>query len=159
MKLKIGLVAAAAVFACTPICVAAGQDAPPVEPVPPAVEPPSADAVAGFAKRYRASGSPRLMIFWGRNLDESLETQRRRREVVDISAQRQRLRMTSSVGEVVDDQPRFTALDSQQGATLESAFKQTLLATGARLVDRNASVRATHAQGTRSERNAQLVEA
>jgi hypothetical protein len=99
------------------------------------------------------------MIFWGRNLDETLETQRRRREVVDISAQRQRLHMTSSVGEVVDDQPRFTALDSQQGATLESAFKQTLLATGTRLVDRNASVRATHAQGTRSERNAQLVEA
>lgn len=117
-----------------------------------------AQSAVDFATAYRNAGEPRLMIFWGRHLDDALDSARVQREVTEVSASRGRARVETTKDEYTRESPS-TFLRERDAAQLEASFKRSLQAAGAKLIDRNASMRSIQATGDRHERNAQLTEA
>lgn len=133
-----------------------------------------AGVMNAFRSAYARAGSPRIAIFWNRELTDSISTSYRRYLEIDqvnlgiggvvvgngyaatvpaVSATR-----VESAETPIAEPEREKALAGHQEFRVESAFAGTMLKGGARLIDRNTIIRLLGLQQGGSARNKQSLE-
>lgn len=141
------------------------------------------DAMTAFKRWYAARRSPRILIFWNRELTDDILTRTRLREIEDgeeksvdttlfeeTVAGPERVSSTTQDGlkhtrsertsedEIVTG-GEFTGLERQAGWRMESAFVNAFFVAGARLIDRSAAVRLeSGARAVGPDQNLQWIE-
>lgn len=136
------------------------QDQPEVlERGAPAAANPAATAeatIAKFAKAYQASGRPRVLVLWHRNVgDRVTDEQRVERSAVSVG----RLARDNFAEQVTiswKGQPAqpVSFLPPVQAADYEAGLTRTFLDAGVRLVDRSMAIRMTALKATESGKTA-----
>lgn len=122
--------ACATALAVAPTMAQQRPDQSPMLKPPPA--PPSQGAVASarFRQAYVAAGSPKIVVLWNRVFDDEVASTYKERNTPDGRVVEERLvnKRADLVAEPIEWE-------------VERAFTRTLVASGARLVDRNAMMR------------------
>lgn len=133
-----------------------------------AVTPTEASAQAsGFASAYKRAGSPRVVVFWNRELSDETAT-----EYEDVMQGRSDVRVGSSGNEIYrtddvtvsvgtrrrENEQRSSDLTERADWKLESSFVSGLVSSGAILVDRKTIVRKTGRRATGLTPNQQSIE-
>lgn len=156
---------------------------PPVLTPPAILQPERGSACSAFSDAYAAAGRPRIMLFWNVRYDDQIAPTLQHVERIDagVSAQASGqesgsvhwngyTRSIDSSGAANAWSERVTGsrtvetakqpdiLNDTASVQLQDAFQTALRGAGMRLVNRDLTIRRTHATKDRSEANTKLVE-
>ena len=120
-------------------------------------------AFADFGAWARSAGSPRILLFWNRELSEDAATRERTVERGVGLAVSAPGAAAGGWERTVEQQRttggRFAALHPEDSSILESGFVSAFLGTGANVVDRNALMRkVSAAKGSADRHDTQFIE-
>jgi hypothetical protein len=133
--------------------------APPVADSVPAA--PATDSIEQFESRYRAVGSPRILLFWNVSFDDetrSTEASIDVTQTVQGQSNNGPAEVHGAFNTTYDAAKYHPQIAPREAALLESAFRQRLHHSGVRLIDRTAGVRFEAAEKDRDGVDPKLIE-
>ena len=186
-RLHVSAIALCATACCAGVAAQYRADDHPVLPSAPAATlPASAPAdtsAADFARAYAASGRPRILLMWNRELDDAAQAESVERLSVRESGngsasvsgraglgtggvptrqttqeQYERNTVVTAGRHVIKDAPRRSGLSERDAAMLQRAFSEEMGRGGVRFVDRALVMRTTAATHHRAGGDSKLIE-
>lgn len=170
MRAHIALCAIGGLLVSAPLCAQSRPGLPAVgggemRPNMPQVNPRRPEADPGqqfrqisteFAERNRAQGSPRILLFWNRKLDDETTTRYRSRDR-GASVLARRPGLAVGAYDRIQEQERTTGgihedMHPDDSSAYESAFLSAFLRAGANIVDRDALMRKVSAGSNAPDR-------
>lgn len=183
-RFRIGLSCTIAIAVSSAALAQWREDGPAVltSPSPPAEERPFDTDL--FMQRYKAAGSPQMVLFWNISFDDQLQSKNEQLETSSKSGTSERNsfdRTTSGIAgrvtrsssdgsstetitqlksnRISDSAKRSSSLSESSQAQIQTAFAETLRSAGVLLQDRAALMRVTHIEKTNNTVDAKEIEA